>query len=184
MICTRRIFGKMAAAALSGASLPAKPSSKFQGVQIGAITYSFRQLPSTADSILKYCTELGISSIELMGDVAESYAGAPGNGPRAGRGPATPEQQAAIQNAAEERQKWRLSVSMEKYKALRAMYHQAGVNIDVFKLPLTAKMSGDEYEYVFNATKAIGARSITMELPADTVLTKRLGEFAKRHDVY
>ncbi|MGC4052278.1 MAG: hypothetical protein QM757_23340 [Paludibaculum sp.] len=50
---------------------------KFGGVQIGAITYSFRTLPSTAQDVLKYCVELGLSSIELMSDPAESFAGAP-----------------------------------------------------------------------------------------------------------
>src|SRR5712692_3576293 len=85
---TRRDFGKLAVAALPAASLLAKPNSNFKGVQIGAITYSFRQLPSTADDILKYCVELGINSIELLGDVAESYAGAPSSG--RGRGPGGP----------------------------------------------------------------------------------------------
>ena len=77
MQITRRQFGKLAAAALPAAAFAAKPNSRFNGVQIGAITYSFRALPGTADDILKYCLELGISSIELMGDVAETYAGAP-----------------------------------------------------------------------------------------------------------
>jgi len=55
----------------------AKPDSKFGGVQIGAITYSFRALPSSAEETLKYCVDCGISAIELMNNVPESYAGAP-----------------------------------------------------------------------------------------------------------
>ena len=65
-------FAPRAFAAATG-----KPNSKFGGVQIGAITYSWRSMPSTAEDILKYCVEAGISSIELMGDVAENYAGLP-----------------------------------------------------------------------------------------------------------
>jgi sugar phosphate isomerase/epimerase len=61
----------------------AKPNSKFGGVQIGAITYSWRDLPGGVDNIIKYCTEAGISSIELMSPDLESYLGAPEN-PRAG----------------------------------------------------------------------------------------------------
>jgi len=54
-----------------------KPDSMFGGVQIGAITYSWRSMPGSAEDILNYCIQTGISSIELMGDVAERYAGLP-----------------------------------------------------------------------------------------------------------
>ena len=187
MLMTRRQFGRIAAAALPPAAFAAKPNSKFHGVQIGAITYSFRALPSTADDILKYCLELGINSIELMGDVAENYAGAPAAARgRAGGGrkTQTPEQQQAMRKAGEERKAWRLSASMEPYKRLRSMYNDAGVSIDLFKLPPTANMSDDEYEYIFSATKALGAKTLTMELPADASHTKRVGQFADRHKVY
>ncbi|MFW5773210.1 MAG: twin-arginine translocation signal domain-containing protein [Tangfeifania sp.] len=63
-----------------------KPDSNFSGVQIGAITYSWRSMPSTAEDILGYCKEAGISSIELMGNVAEAYAGIPPMPPRPPRG--------------------------------------------------------------------------------------------------
>ncbi len=64
---TRRDFGKMAVAALPAASLLAKPNSKFNGVQIGAITYSFRALPSSAEEVLKYCLDCEIGAVELNG---------------------------------------------------------------------------------------------------------------------
>ena len=71
------------AAALGAASLipgrafgaGAKPDSKFGGVQIGCITYSFRSLPGSAEDVLKHIVDSGISSVELMGDVVEKYAG-------------------------------------------------------------------------------------------------------------
>ena len=47
-----------------------KPNSNFGGVQIGAITYSWRSMPSTPEDIIKYCVQAGINSIELMGNVA------------------------------------------------------------------------------------------------------------------
>jgi len=90
MIYTRRDIGKMAlAAGTASRLLAAKPNSVFGGVQIGTITYSFRTLPSSAEEVLKYCLECGISGIELMGNVAESYAGAPAQGGR-GFGPGRP----------------------------------------------------------------------------------------------
>ena len=56
MAFTRRDFGKMALAGLPAAALfdnpllasvfaQAKPNSKFGGVQLGVITYSYRSMP-------------------------------------------------------------------------------------------------------------------------------------------
>jgi sugar phosphate isomerase/epimerase len=106
----------------------------------------------------------------------------PGGGRKqgGGRAPLTPEQQAAQQKAAEEMKKWRLSVSMDKFKALRTMYADAGVSIYAFKLGLTLAMSDDEYQYTFNVAKALGCNHLTMELPTDGNLTKRIGEFAAK----
>lgn len=198
---TRRELGKAALAALPASTLLARPNSKFGGVQIGAITYCFRTMPSSAEDILNYCTQLGLSSVELMSDVAETFAGAPavvrppmpprpaGGAPPAarkggGRPPLTDAQKAALAKAAEERKQWRLSVSMDKYKALRKMYNAAGVKIDTFKLGLSEAMSDDEFDYVFNVTKALGASNTTLELPASEALTRRIGDFAARHKIY
>lgn len=56
-----------------------KPNSKFGGVQIGAITYSWRSMPGGVENIIKYCKSSGISSIELMSNDLEDYLGAPKN---------------------------------------------------------------------------------------------------------
>lgn len=181
MLYTRRDMGKMALAAGSAGLLAAKPNSNFGGVQIGVITYSFRTLPGSAEQTLQYCLDCGISAIEMMSNVAEGYAGAPampGRGP--GRGQMTPEQRAAMQKAAEETKKWRLSVSMDKYKALRRMYEDAGVKTYAFKLPPTMAMSDAEYEYIWNVAETVGANHITMELPTDDALLQRVAEYAAK----
>src|SRR6267142_2427917 len=96
MLYTRRDIGKIALATGTAARLmAAKPNSVFGGVQIGAITYCFRDLPGSAEETLKYCLECGIGANELMSNVAESYAGAPAQGGRGlrrgpGRGPGAP----------------------------------------------------------------------------------------------
>ncbi len=71
------LYGKSSpvARAVSGAV----PDSKFGGVQIGAITYSWRSMPGGVDNIIKYCTEAGLSSIELMSGDVEDSLGAPKN---------------------------------------------------------------------------------------------------------
>ena len=95
MDLTRRELGKLALAAIPASKLLAKPNSKFDGVQIGVITYSYRSMPGAndAEALLKYIVDSGISGIELMGPAAEIYAGSPapagrGGGGGRGRGPA------------------------------------------------------------------------------------------------
>lgn len=197
MTFTRRDLAKLAAAAVPGATgLLAKPNSQFHGVQIGVITYSFRTLKSSAEDTLQYCVDCGISGIELMSNVAEGFAGAPAaaargfgpppggarppGGPGRGKMQPTPEMLEARKKAAEEVTKWRTSVSMDKFKAFRKMYEDAGVKIYAFKLPPTMEMSDTEYEYIWNVAETVGANHITMELPTDWALTQRVGEYAAK----
>ena len=198
---TRREFTKLALTAAPGIGLigdpvPAwarvqKPNSLIGGVQIGAITYSYRQMPDqSAEATLKYVIDSGISAIELMDGPAEAFAGRPSSGRGGGRGRGaqlTPEQQAeqrAAQQAAQAALKtWRTSVSMDKFKALRKMYNDAGVSIYAFKL-LSPNMSDEEFEYVFNVAEALGCTHTTLELPTDEAALKRIGEFAVKRKIY
>ncbi|MFD1818533.1 Sugar phosphate isomerase/epimerase [Pseudarcicella hirudinis] len=166
------------------------PNSKFNGVQIGVIVpYSFRSMPGTAQDLLKYCVSIGINAVEMQNTPIESFAGAPTAPaglfgpppPGGGKRQLTPEQQTALDNYTKALKEWRLSVSMDKFKALRKLYQEAGVTMYGFKLPLTQAMSDAEYDYAFNAAKAVGANQLTMELPTEAELTKRIGEFATKH---
>ncbi len=177
MILTRRNFARLAAGALSAGCLSAKPNSVFRGVRIGAITYSFRALPGGAEETLGYCLQCGISGVELMADVAESYAGAPM--PPRGRA-TTPEQREARRKAGEVLTEWRLSASMDKFKAFRRMYEDAGVKIYAFKLPPTMEMLDAEYDYIWNVTETLGADHVTMELPTSGELLQRVAEYAAK----
>lgn len=202
---TRREFAKLALSAAPALSLmrtpftdallaQGKPNSLINGVQIGAITYSYRSMPDqSAEATLKYVVDSGVSAIELMDGPAESFAGRPaagrggGGGGRGGRGTLTPEQQAerrAAQIAAQQELKnWRTSVSMDRYKALRKMYNDAGVSIYAVKI-LNPAMSDEEYEYVFNVAEALGCTHTTLELPTDEAQLKRVGDFAMKRKIY
>ena len=112
-------------------------------------------------------------------------AGAPagqarGPGGGGGRAPLTPEQQAAQQARAAELKAWRLSVSMDKYKALRKMYNDAGVDIYALKLEPNPNMSDEEYEYIFHVADTLGANHVTLELSNNAAFTKRIGDFAAK----
>jgi sugar phosphate isomerase/epimerase len=201
MTYTRRDFGKIALTALPAGKLLAKPNSKFGGVQIGIIVSptNFRDIPLGADEILKNLVALGISGIEMQDVRVETYAGAPTaaraaypgapggpsvSAPRGARQPLTPEQQEARRKAAEEIKQWRLSASMDKYKALRQMYADAGVEMYAFRMArLTNDMFDDELAYFFDTARALGANQITVELPTDTQLTKRIGDYAAKRKI-
>ena len=147
-----------------GGSSSDKPNSKFGGVQIGAITYSYRSMPDQSlSAILDYAVQSGISSIELMGGPVEEYLGIPNT------------------KDADELKKWRLSVSMDKVKEIRKMFNDRGVNIHILKLG-NPGWSDEEIDYAFNACKAIGAKGITTEVSVESA--QRLHPFAAKHKLY
>ena len=182
-----------------------KPNSKFSGVQIGTITYSFRSLPGSAEQTLQYCVNSGVSAIELMGDVVEDFAGCPSNAGNKASWDALSSSKKAKAMAA-----WRESVSMEKFIELRKMYNDAGVSIYAFKPNALSEDNTDgeieyalaafkaysispsalsedntdgEIEYALKAAKALGAKSVTVELQKPKQ-SKRLGTLAAKHEVY
>ena len=95
----------------------------------------------------------------------------------------TPEQQAAQRAAADRLKQWRTSVSMDRFKALRKMYNDAGVTIYAWKA-LDPTMSDAEFEYVFNVAEALGCTHTTLELPTDVAQLKRIGAFAEKRKIY
>jgi len=141
-----------------------KPNSKFGGVQIGAITYSYRSMPDQSlKAILNYAVESGVSSVELMGGAVEEYAGIPKDG------------------GAEAIRQWRSTVSMEKFKEIKKMFNSRGVNIHILKLG-DPKWSDEEINYAFNVCKTLGAKGITTEVSEESA--KRLSPFADKHKLY
>ena len=194
---SRRQFIGRTAAAVTGIALasnnvsgaPAiirnlgKPNSKFNGVQIGAITYSFRSLPGNAEQILGYCVDCNISAIELMGPTAEAFAGAPhtSTDPGGGRTQLSDEEKASRSKALAD---WRTAVSMDKFEQLRKMYKDAGVSIYAYKPSALGKNNSDaEVDYALRAAKALGASHVTVELPESAAQSKRLGLIANKHKV-
>jgi sugar phosphate isomerase/epimerase len=135
-----------------------KPNSNIGGVEIGAITYSFRSMPSSAEDLLGYLVTCGLSNVELMGDAAEAYAKK--------HTPATG-----------------VDGPMDGYEALGKLYKDAGVAIHIVKFGDIgdAKMSDQQIDYYFRAAKAAGAKGITREISEDAA--KRLGPMADKHEI-
>jgi sugar phosphate isomerase/epimerase len=117
------------------------------------------------------------------GAAAAAGGAAADGGGRGGRAVQTPEQMAAAQEAAAERKKWRESVSMDRVKALRKMYNDAGVTIYAVKM-LNTNMTDDEVDWVFQIASALGCTHTTLELTEDVAQLKRLGDFGLKHKIY
>ncbi len=161
-------------ASFAASLFQSKPDSKINGVQIGVITYSYRSMPGSAEQLLQYIIQDNINTIELMGDAAEAFAGAPAR--------VSGEDMAArMQKMAD----WRANAPMDKFKELRKMYNDAGVTIYAWKPNALGKKNTDaEIDYAFNTGKALGVTHVTVELPDDSDQTKRLGEFAEKHKIH
>jgi sugar phosphate isomerase/epimerase len=178
-----------------------KPNSTIAGVQVGVITYSFRSMPDqSAEALLRYCRDAGISAIELMGEPAEAYAGLPLKFDQAKlyrltmpRAPGSPPPSAAEQQEREELQRamadqrrvsteWRTTAPIKPFEELRREFNAAGVSIYAFK-PSTFETNSTEAEvdYGMRAARALGANHVTVELPTDIAQVRRLGAAARKY---
>src|SRR3954468_25005959 len=135
---SRRDFGRVALTGVPAAWLLAnvplsardKINSKIHGVQVGAITYSFRTLP--VEDVLKAYTTIGLGEMELMSNHAEALAGAPsgrgGGGARRGQ-PMTPEQQAERDAAVKALADIRKNATEATFKPVRKRIEDLGVEL-------------------------------------------------------
>ena len=165
-------------------------NSNYGGVQIGAITYSFRSIREV-DAVLQACVDAGLSSVELMGTGIEAYLGAPESTVSRRRMRAsdlTDEEKAAIEKYKKDIVEWRYAdETMGKYVALRKKFNDAGVNIHIYKWE--AGRSDEELDYSFKVAKALGAIGITTEIGEEACKTvgaaaERAGMVAIFHNHY
>jgi sugar phosphate isomerase/epimerase len=166
MSYTRRDLGKIALATIPFARGQAKINSKFGGVQIGAITYSFRDSTNELDAIIKAMAQLGLGEAELTSDHAEAAAGAPmqARGSRAGN---------------EDLRKWRLSVSMDKFKDIRKKFDTSGIDVQILCFNLNEAITDPEIDYAFRMAKALGVKAISSTTRVS--VSKRVAPFADEH---
>jgi sugar phosphate isomerase/epimerase len=184
-IYTRRDIGRLAIAAVPAVKLLAKPNSKFGGVQIGInAPYSYGNDNMSAEETLHDTLQLGLSAAEMRTQPIENFLGSPAAaGPVAaagrGRGAPAPAQLAERAAAAEELRKWRLSRTVDQFKAARKYFEDPGVALDVVKVDWIQNATDDEVEYCFLMAKTVGAKAISCEIPLSKA--KWLGAFADKH---
>jgi len=197
---SRREFGKLTLTALPASWMLARVplsafaaiDSKIKGVQIGAITYSFRTIPN-ADDIIKAYQTIGIGEMELMSNHAEALAGAPpgpgraggpggprGGAPGGGRAALTPEQQAARDAAIKALHDWRMAASAATFAPVRKKIADAGIDLRLLCYNMNVRTTqDDEIEYAFKMAEWLGVKAITTSTQVS--MAKRLAPFSDKH---
>jgi sugar phosphate isomerase/epimerase len=180
---TRRDFGKLALGALPlVVARAARIESKFYGVQIGAITYSFNSIANPdPEAIVRAYVEIGLGDAELMSNHCEALAGAPrAPGRGGGRGAAlSPEQQAARQAQQEQLRAWRAAATPATWQGVRKRFNDAGIEVAVLCYNMNDNMKEEDIEYGFSMAEGLGVHAIS----TSTTLTmaRRIAPVADRH---
>jgi len=197
---SRREFGKLTLTALPASWVLARAplsafaaiDSKINGVQIGAITYSFRTIPN-ADDIIKAFQTIGIGEMELMSNHAEALAGAPpgpgraggpggrrGGAPGGGRAALTPEEQAARDAATKALRDWRMAASAATFAPVRKKIADAGIDLRLLCYNMNVRTTqDDEIEYAFKMAEWLGVKAISTSTQVS--MAKRLAPFSDKH---
>ena len=134
---SRRDFVKTAFAGMPlYAALAGKIDSIVNGVRLGTITYSFRELPRTpeasdaVDVMIKALTDCGIGEIELFcPDLEPRFSG---GGRR------------------EDLRKWRLSTPMDHFKAVRKRFEHAGISLFAYTVNFRDDFTDEELDFIIN----------------------------------
>lgn len=132
---SRRELGRLAFAGLACArsAFPQsakKVSSVFRGVQLGAQTYCFRNLP--LDGMIQAMVEVGLGDCEVFSPHVE---------PRLSR---------------EDLRKWRLTVPLDEMKAARKKFDDAGITVSAYNLSFNDSFTDEEIDRGFELSKALG----------------------------
>ena len=186
MLVTRRDLGKLALAAapFSKAIGAKKINSKVDGVQLGAITYSFNRIASPdPEAIIRAYVEIGLGEAELMSNHCEALAGAPAMPafvrPGGKRQPPTPEQMEERKTAQEKLTQWRSTTNAGTWKAVAKKFSDSGIDVQLLCYNMQDAMKDDDIEYGFTMAEGLGVKGMT----TSTTLTmaKRIAPLAEKH---
>jgi sugar phosphate isomerase/epimerase len=151
----------MALGGVAGVVMPGqtkKIDSKFNGVQVGTQSYSFRD--RTLDELIKAMAEIGIGSCELWQGHVE---------PRDPGG------------SRESLREWRLSVPLDHFKEVRAKFDRAGIELYAYNLSFRDDFTDAEIERGFEMARALGVSRMTASSTVSAA--RRIDQFAKRYRI-
>jgi len=153
---TRREFSRIALAVPAAAAFAqSRINSVVGGVMLGAQSYSFREKPF--DQMVQAFVDTGLGECELFSPHME---------PRVPR---------------EELRKWRLSVSLDEFRAARKKFDASGVNLYAYNLSFKDDFTDAEIDRGFEMAKALGVGLITAS--STVTSAKRVAPFAEKHKI-
>jgi len=159
---TRREFGMLAAAGLVRLKLDTtRVPQVVGGVHLGVQTYSFRDIPRTADGdavgpLIAAMKECGLSECELWAPQVEP----PGL-------------------AREALRQWRLDTPLDHFRAVKRLFDAAGISIYAYNYSPNKSYSDAEIDRGFDMAKALGAEIITASTTLD--VAPRIKPLAEKH---
>ena len=159
---SRREFAAIAALAIPGAAV-LRAFAAANGVEIGAITYSFRSIPNAAD-IIAVMKQIGLKEAEVMSNHIEQLAGAPSVGRGASREPLL---------------QWRKDATPAMFAAARKQFNDAGIDVRFLTYNMNKSTTPEEMEYAFQMAKALGVKAITTSTQVSVAET--IAPLADRH---
>jgi sugar phosphate isomerase/epimerase len=160
---SRRDAGKLLLAGCAGALVPAgklrgatKINSVFRGVQIGAQSYSFRDL-GTPDAIIKAFQTVGLGECE----------GANGVEPPGLKG--------------QEINKWRMETPLDYFKGIRKQWDDAGILYYAYTYAFRKNFTDEEIERGFQIAQAMGVKYITSS--SNVSVAPRVDKYAQKYKI-
>ena len=197
---TRRHFTKTMLAGIPASLAFARIDSKVSGVQLGASTYSFRDMqpPSGVDrldSVIQALTECGVGEIELFAPTIEPASTAPPRRPAAAATPGAPpvdakaraDRMRAAMNSPEAKKarddirQWRLSTPIDHFQAIRKKFDNAGIDVYCYTVNYRDDFTDDEIDKTFEQAKGLGVNIIASS--TQLTMAKRLAPFADKHQL-
>jgi sugar phosphate isomerase/epimerase len=171
----RREFGKLALAVVAlpvGARVSAQ---EVAGVRLGVQTYSFRDIPRTADGdavgpVIDAMKQAGFTECELWAPQVEPAERSGGR-----RAADSPE----AKQAREELRRWRVETPIDHFRGVGKRFKDAGLTVYGYNYSFNTNMSDAEIDRGFEIARAIGAEIITASTRLDVL--PRVVPHAEKH---
>jgi sugar phosphate isomerase/epimerase len=130
--------------------------SIFQGVQIGAQSYSFRDRP--LEEAVEAMHKIGLGECEMWSGHMERAAG---------------------KMSREELRNWRLKVDLAEFEKAGKLFHDEGIELYAYNYSFRDDFTDAEIERGFEMAKALGAKVITAS--ANVSVAPRVDKAAQKH---
>jgi sugar phosphate isomerase/epimerase len=96
-----------------------------------------------------------------------------------GRGPLTPEQQAAMADAQKKTADWRASTTTDTWKSLRKQFDDAGIDLRILCYNMATTITDDEIDYAFRMARDLRVQAISST--STVPVAKRVAPFADKY---